>query len=185
MKFVEPIKDEEQVKDMMEYLQKRNNRDFVMFNLGISCGLRIGDILPLRVRDVRGKNFLTIHEQKTGKTRDIAISPKLKRILDDYTADKDPRDFLFTSRVKNRRGKPKPISREQAYKILRNAANAIGFDGRVGTHTMRKTFGYRYYMKYGNLAQLKKIFNHREENITMAYIGLEKQEIDKNITELW
>ena len=185
MKAVDPIKDIEQVEAILEYLNKKNQRDYIMFYMGISVGLRIYDLLDLRVRDVRNKKFLTAYEQKTGKTRDIALSPKLRKALDEYIKDMENKDFLFKSRRRTKWGKQKPISRIQAYNIMKDAAKEINFIGRVGTHTMRKTFGYRYYKKYGNLAQLQKIFNHREEKITMAYIGLEKEEIQKNIHDLW
>lgn len=182
---VDPIKDVEQIEAMAENLLSKNERDYVMFMTGISTGLRIGDILSLRVRDVRNKKYIKIYEQKTDKSRDIIIGPKLKKIYDKYTEGKDNRDFLFKSRRTTKSGKQKPISRVMAYNILRKAAIEIGFNGRVGCHSMRKTFGYRYYKKNGNLAQLQKIFNHRQESITLAYIGLEKEEIDKNISSLW
>lgn len=182
---VDPIKDVEQVEAMAEYLLSKSERDYVMFMTGISTGLRIGDILLLRVRDVRNKKYIRIYEQKTNKSREIIIGPKLSRVYEQYTEGMDSRDFLFKSRRRTKSGKQKPISRVMAYNILRDAAIATGLTVRVGTHTMRKTFGYRYYKKNGNLAHLQKIFNHREESITLAYIGLEKEEIDKNISSLW
>lgn len=46
-----------------------------------------------------------------------------------------------------------------AYKILRHAADYVGLDD-IGTHTMRKTFGYHLYKKTGDVALLQKILNH-------------------------
>ncbi len=68
MNAVEPIRDIEKVEKIKKYLRDRNERDYLMFYLGISTGLRIGDILSLKAGDVRGTH-IKLTEQKTGKTR--------------------------------------------------------------------------------------------------------------------
>lgn len=79
MREVKAISDEEKIRDMKNYLSKKNKRDYILFLIAISTGLRIGDILKLRVEDVYNKNSILIKEQKTGKRKEIELSPKLKR----------------------------------------------------------------------------------------------------------
>lgn len=182
---VEPIKNPEQLDKLSDYLKNKNYRDYVMFMIGVNTGLRISDILKLKAKDVRGKEFIVTTEIKTGKKKKVIISLPLRKVLDPYIKDKDDNEYLIKSQKKTKSGMEKPISREAAYMIIRDAARAIGFTGNVGTHTMRKTFGYHYYKKYKNLARLQKIFNHREEQITLVYIGLDQETIDKEINNLW
>ncbi|MEC2221536.1 tyrosine-type recombinase/integrase, partial [Bacillus subtilis] len=65
----------------------------------------------------------------------------------------------------------KPISRSMAYKILRAAAEYVGLDD-IGTHTLRKTFGYHFYKQTKDVAMLQEIFNHSDQRTTLRYIGI-------------
>ena len=58
MNTVQPIRDMNTVMDIARYLKQNNERDYVMFTTGIYSGLRVSDILKLRVKDVRGKDYI-------------------------------------------------------------------------------------------------------------------------------
>lgn len=176
MNAVQPIRDTDLVAEIKKYLYSRNQRDGFLFTMGINIGLRIMDILPFKVRDVRGKENISLRERKTGKQQSIPISSSLRRAIKDYIADKNDDDFLFESRQRDKHGRPRPISREMAYKIMRSAAKQFGLE-EIGCHTMRKTFGYHFYKREKNIALLMDIFNHSEESITLRYIGINQDEI--------
>lgn len=185
MRFVQPIRDKEQLNEMQLYLKEKNERDYIMFMIGINTGLRVSDILSLRVKDVKETTHIKIQEKKTGKYKRVIINPPLRKSLNEYIIGKNDRDFLIMSRQKEKNGKSKPIDRSTAYRILNEAALAIGFRDNVGTHTMRKTFGYFYFQKYGDVGSLQKLFNHDKQTTTLRYIGVEQDYLDKNITYLY
>lgn len=174
MNFVEPIRDPDKVEDIAEYLRFKNERDYIMWMMGIYSGLRISDILKLKIRDVKNKRYITLREMKTGKQRIFEINPILKKALDEYCEGRDPNEYL----IKSRQGFNKPITRSMAYKILRNAANKFGIES-MGTHTMRKTFGYHFYRQTKDVVTLMKIFNHNDQSTTLRYIGIEQQAINE------
>ena len=58
----------------------------------------------------------------------------------------------------------------------------VGLNINVGTHTMRKTFGYHHYQKFKDVAILQKIFNHSSPQVTLRYIGIEQDQIDESYT---
>jgi integrase len=183
MKKVHPIRDKEIIEDMKSYLKEKNERDYVLFVLGINTGLRIGDILKLKVKDVKGEE-ISIIEMKTEKLKEIPINRSLRVALRSFIKGKDDNEYLFLSRKKDKKKKGRPIDRSTAYKIIKEAAVACGFTKNCGTHTMRKTFGYMHYKKNGNIAALQKIFNHDKELTTYIYIGLEKDYLDKTMMDL-
>ena len=74
--------------------------------------------------------------------------------MDKHIKGKRVGDYLFQSR----KGKNKPLTRQAAYSIIKIAAEDCGVEN-VGTHTMRKTFGYHYYQKYKDIAMLMELFN--------------------------
>ncbi|WLR54299.1 site-specific integrase [Mesobacillus subterraneus] len=173
MNFVQPIRDPEIIAEIKKHLKEENERNYMLFVTGINSGLRISDILPLKVKDAKKSHF-SLRETKTGKQKRIQITPALKRELKYYIEGKDDEEYLFRSRE----GKNKPIGRDMAYKILRNAAEQFGLD-EIGTHTLRKTFGYHFYNQTKDVAMLQEIFNHSSPQITLRYIGVNQDSMDK------
>ncbi len=173
MNFVEPIRDAGKVKDIGEYLQQRGPKWYVMYSIGIYSGLRISDILQLKVRDVKGKQNIKIREIKTGKEKLFPIAPPLARILADYCADKKDWEFLIPSTRKA----AAPVSREYAYRVLHAAGVRFGLEN-LGTHTLRKTFGYHFYLQNKDIVLLMRILNHSDQRETLRYIGIEQASIN-------
>lgn len=175
MKTVQPIRDIAMIAAMKEVLMKQHYRNYFLFVLGINTGLRISDLLALRVGEVRGRSHIIITEQKTGKLKRFRINNELQQHIEEYTKNLDHKDFLFKSRRGNGR-----IHRVQAWKILNTAAEEVGLS-EIGTHTLRKTFGYHFYQKYKDVAVLQQIFNHSSPAVTMRYIGINQDIMDEAI----
>ncbi|MCP8970558.1 site-specific integrase [Ectobacillus ponti] len=177
MNFVQPIRDQEQIQGIKDYLKQQNERNYMLFVMGINTGLRISDILRLRVKDVQSSH-ISMREKKTGKQKRIQITPSLRRELKWYLQGRQDEEYL----IRSRQGRNKPIGRSMAYKILRGAAAEFGLED-IGTHTLRKTFGYHMYMQTKNIALLMEIFNHSSEKVTLRYIGVNQDAMDKALTK--
>ncbi|KOP84170.1 integrase [Cytobacillus solani] len=160
---------------MKDVLMKQHYRNYFLFVLGINTGLRISDLLALRVGDVRGKSHIIITEQKTGKLKRFKINNELQQHISKFTINKNTATYLFQSR----RGQDR-IHRVQAWKILNAAAQEVGLS-EIGTHTLRKTFGYHFYQKYKDVAVLQQIFNHSSPAVTMRYIGINQDIMDEAV----
>ncbi|KZV00616.1 hypothetical protein F511_45974 [Dorcoceras hygrometricum] len=172
MNFVQPIRDQEMIEEIKEFLREDNERNRMMFIFGINTGLRVQDILKLKKRDVTGDHIIMI-EMKTGKKKWIQINPTLKRELKHYIRDMQDSDYLFPSR----QGKNVPIKRDMAYKVMKKAAKRFGLKD-IGTHTMRKTFGYHMYQKTKDITLVQKLFNHSSPSVTFRYIGMDQDMMD-------
>ncbi|CDN33782.1 site-specific integrase [Bacillus thuringiensis] len=173
MNFVQPIRDPEQIQQIKEYLKEKNKRNYILFVMGINTGLRISDILKLKVGDVQ-RSHISMREMKTGKQKRIQITSSLKRELKWFNEGREIEEYL----LKSRKGKNRPIGRSMAYKILKSTAAEFGLD-EIGTHTLRKTYGYHMYMQTKNIALLMEIFNHSSEKVTLRYIGVNQDAMDK------
>lgn len=179
MNFVEPIRDPETVRDIADYLGDINEKYRVMFYVGVYSGLRISDILELRIRDVKDKTSVTVRERKTGKEKIFPINPALAKILKPYCEGKGPWDFLVPS--EQRRGSGH-IERRWAWKVMHEAGKKFGMD-HLGTHTLRKTFGYHFYMQTKDVVLLQKILNHNHPSETLRYIGIERDTMIKAMSK--
>lgn len=182
MNTVEPIRSEKKIKIMKSVLKEKSLRNYLLFTLGINTGLRISDLLKLKIQDIitdkgKLKDSIYIREKKTGKEKNFMLNKTAKEALGEYFSglkNFEPDWYLF----KSKKGKNAPITRIQAYDILNEAAALIDIREKIGTHTLRKTFGYHARMKGVPVEKLQKIFNHSSPGITNRYIGITQDEID-------
>lgn len=176
---VKPIKDKEVLNQFASELlkNKHGQRDYTIFVFGIFTGLRISDILNLKVDDVKGKLKADIVEKKTGKKRTLNLMQLTNQIIKYLNEEHDGEsEWLFPSPRDN----TKHLASHQYYKIMQKTAESLDLDY-IGTHTLRKTFGYTYYQKTKDLASLMKILNHSSQSITLKYIGIEEEELQSSL----
>ena len=172
MATVEPIKNKKDILKVEKILAKQGQRDLLLFTMGTNCGLRISDILRLNVADVKNKTHIRLTEKKTGKFKKFPINTKLKPMLEEFIKGRSADEPLFLSHWGHR------LDRVTAYYIIRNACEQAKLQEKIGTHSMRKTFGYHHYQQFKDVVILQKIFNHSSLQITLRYIGIEQDEID-------
>lgn len=184
-------------------------RNYAIFVLGITTGLRISDLLKLKFRDVldlKGnmKETILVCEQKTGKMNQKKIVGKaytaisdylreLKRTLEVLREDISLNDYLWVS-IKGKYDikihSDKPVDMTLIYKMLQKSADKAGVGNRVhiSTHTLRKTFGYWYYTKSTDkmdaLVCLQQEFNHSSPQMTLTYIGISEEMRKRNLNNL-
>lgn len=183
MNYVYPIKDREQIERMKTALMQQNYRNYVIFCLAINYGRRITDILEMKVSDIRGQEHLTIKEDKTGKKIPLKINSETKEMLDLYCTGKNNDEWLFPSQKVSKNYEPDskgktPVDRVQVWRDLQTAAEACGIQN-IGTHSLRKTFGYHLYKQTRDIALVQRIFGHRSALDTLRYIGMEQERIDE------
>ena len=174
MNIVEPIRDKELIVKIESVLARKSFRNLLLFVIGTNSGLRISDILALNIGDVKNKSHIEIIEKKTGKKKKFPINNKLKRLILPFTLGKNNEEPLFISQKNNR------LSRGQAYKIIHDACREVGITYNIGTHSLRKSFGYHHYKQYKDVAILQAILNHSSPSITLKYIGINQDIIDES-----
>jgi integrase len=98
--------------------------------------------------------------------------------LQTYIKTLEGSEWLFPSRQGNSH-----ITPTQAYRQLVKAGKMVDIDEGIGTHTMRKTFGYWFYKQTRDIAKLQQILNHSHPEITLRYIGITQEEIEDSLNE--
>lgn len=187
MEFVQPIRDIKKIDAIKRHLLSGPNglRNHLLFVLGINSGLRVSDLLSLKWQDIltdKGKpaDRIKIRESKTGKVKDFPLGKNSQKAITDYTAsiDVDYEGPVFISR------KGGSITRIQAWQILNDAAEAVGIIESIGTHTLRKTFGYHAYQQGADITRIQQLLNHSAPSITLRYIGITRDELDNIVLNL-
>ena len=190
MAATQPIRNKHQIKELARYYLRRGQfRNHVLIVLGLHTALRISDLLRLRWDDVYDfenqcvRAIFTTTEKKTGKGKTIALNKDAVRALT-LLATKTAEQGHFL--LENNRTK-KAISRIQAYRLIRAAADALQFQFRVSCHSLRKTFGYHALKSGVSLATIMEIYNHSNFAVTRRYLGItqdEKNEAYQNLSLL-
>ena len=174
---VEPIRCISHVKAISKYLADRP-RDQLLFTLGVNNGLRCGDLLKLKVnqiKDLKPGEYVQIKEGKTGKENIVVINKTVYKAIRKYLKQIKPHDddYLF----KSRKGSG-PISIQAVNNYIKNWTKAINLKGNYGAHTLRKTWGYLQRVKYGvGFEIICKRFNHSSPAVTMRYLGIQDKEV--------
>jgi len=179
---VDPIRNEQHIKQIKRRLKKESPRDYLLFIMGINNGLRIGDLLQIKVADVKylkAGETVSIIEQKTGKSNIVMVNKTVHEALGMYfnSVDLADDDYLFKSRNKDVNGASKPITRETVAKMVKEWTKDI--KGNYSSHSLRKTWGYSMRRRFGiSFEIICKRFNHSSPRITMAYLGIKDSEIN-------
>lgn len=179
MNLVQPIKDRKKLDELKAELKAMGDKYYIMAVIGFNTGLRISDILNLKAKDFEG-DLIQITETKTKKAKVFPINNYLRNVINTYIQEHNLQDDDYL--IYSREGINKPIGRVRAYQVLKEASIKVGIDN-MGTHTLRKTFGYHYYKKTHDIALLQQIFNHSSQSITLRYIGLDTEEITKSLND--
>lgn len=180
-----PIKEIEQVYDIQDYLKANSQRNYILFLLGISTGYRAGDLVQLKVRNVRQAledGYFTIMEgkklnsknirEKNRKPRRVIIIKNLRKKLEEYIQDKKDYEYMFPSR------KGGHIQTKRVSQILSEAADYFKIKN-ISAHSMRKTYAYRIYESNDHdLLAVKEMLGHSSIEETKAYLGLDREMFD-------
>jgi len=182
-------------------LQLKTVRDRALFIVGLRTGLRISELLKLKVGDVWRPTGvmerLVVRSGKRSRGRDIALHPQARAVIaelvtgfgEDHSGIRliwtqpDPESPLFQSTHPSYYGKA--LTRFTAHKILDRAYQAAGIEGQTGTHTMRKTFAEKVYQALDkDLIALRDALGHKWVSSTQSYVVVNRKTVDSAITSV-
>ena len=190
MQKTQPIRDTNDIQRFKQYyLDRQQIRNYTMVTLGMNTSLRIGDLLNLKWKDVYDfQNIcfckhLRVLEQKTEKQNMIALNQEallaleyLRRSLVSISEN----NYLFQSRE----GKNRPITRVQAFRIIKTAAEELHFEGTISCHSLRKTIGYHAWKRGVPPAVIMTIYNHSSLEVTKRYLSIDQDDRDRVFLEI-
>ena len=172
--MAEPITDKKTFDQVITLLKKYNNNDAYAdaFKLGCILGLRASDLLTLKYSDIYN-DAVKIIEQKTKKVNQIDLSDKAKLIIKRRKTKYPNTTYLFETN--SRRSKGRPLSLRIFNQRLQEVAQVLGLEGKLSSHTMRKTLGYQVYKQTNDLGLVCSMLNHASIKDTLKYIGITKE----------
>ena len=147
-----PIKEMDTVSKMKNlFLSKGQIRDYLLFILSINTGINLKDLLGLRVKDVKNKQYL-----KLGQNKSVPLNNEIQALIEKV----------------GRFGRP--LDRTSTFYIFKSICTELGVEDKYSVASWRKTFAYHYYQKYKDLSYLQWLFNQSTVEQTLKYIGIDE-----------
>ncbi|MEW8972419.1 MAG: tyrosine-type recombinase/integrase [Mesobacillus sp.] len=180
MKTVSPIKSKNKIMLMKDFLINHSTRDYCLFVLGINTGIKLHDLLNLRVHDVcrQDGEITEVLSIPLYSNPPVYLNESIRSSLKKYLTESSfiGTDYLFRSRKT-----ANPITRQQAYRIINAAARNAGIDEPVGMTTLRKTFGYHAYSQGVAISLIQKRLLHASPSETKHFIGIDQETVQVKI----
>lgn len=190
MSTSQPLRNKEDIKKLKNYFyQRMEYRNYALVTVGLNTALRISDILDLKWKNVYNEekqdfySHIYLIEQKTQKNTIILLNSSVKEALSLYKEslkDYDTEQYIFSGRKNN----GKPISRVQAFRIIKDAVEQLGLEEHISCHSLRKTFGYQAWRQGTEPALLMTIFNHSSYAITKRYLCIDQDDKDELFSKI-
>lgn len=170
----------EQHKDIIDIMRmgfsgcRPNNRIATALLIESNLGIRVSDIIKLKLKDVikDGNRYrLDIIEQKTGKNRTFTVPMELYQYIQQYCIDNDIKsnDIIF------------PVTDRAIQKQLKIVCDYLEYDG-ISTHSFRKFFATNIYLNNDyNIVLVQELLQHSSPTITQRYIGIGNKELEQAI----
>lgn len=172
------------------FIEKGDVRDYAMWTIGVSFGIRISDLLMLRFGNIIDKDKLSfkprvaIYEKKTGKLNNMLITESVRdamsKYIDSIDGNFELEGFLFPSRKTGGQ-----MCGEHGWRIISSAGRAVGLPINIGSHTMRKSFANiaacvdKSCIDMNAVAKIQGLLNHSDQRVTMRYLGTYQQMFDR------
>ena len=184
---VNPIRDEDDLRNCIYFFKKKRDtatseskrriydRNYMLFFVGINTALRFSDLRRLSVDKVK-TNYIYQRDKKTRKENKITLHNDVYKEVMSYIQRNNltDGDYLFFSQ----KGLNKPLTRTQGYEIIQQIKKGCKIPYNIGTHTLRKTYGFWFYRQTGDIVALQSILNHSTPAQTLIYIGMQQKEVE-------
>jgi len=159
-KFITEI----ELKKLLSTIKSMSKNHYFLFFTLAHTGLRISEALALNWEDIM-EDYILVRNGKGGKSRNIIIGKKLRKILDSYKENEGP---LFTVRRKR-------MKRDYSYKLLKKYLKAADIRESISAHSFRHYFATYLIDNHISLGGVRDMLGHSSISVTSVYLGFSKQ----------
>lgn len=198
MKGTRPLSTEEILKVSEHFAGMYEIRNKTLFLLGVSVGGRISELLALRIGDVwqndRAVTDLLFTKGVVKGKENSRVIPTNQDCRDAITklitwhkatyGDLDPQRPFFVSRKNGDSEHGKALTRTQGHRIICEAFSQAGLNGKLATHSLRKTFAQRIYDSTSDLALCQELLGHRNISTTRQYLSVSYEKCKKAVESI-
>lgn len=164
---------QEEVRNLLNATENLKHK--AILTIIYSCGLRLSELINLKIADIKSEsNLLLIRQSKGNKDRIVALPDKLLLLLGEYYKVYQPKDFLFEG------AKGDQYSERSVQLILKNAMSKAGVLSKGSVHTLRHSYATHLIKSGIDVRVVQELLGHNDIRTTMIYTHI--TDIDKKST---
>lgn len=179
------VEEVDRILNSIDLSKVEGQRNRALLETAYSCGLRVSELVGLKLSDIyKEEGFIKV-EGKGSKQRLVPISPRAIHEIELYLLDRQHidirpgnEDFLFLS---HRRGKP--LSRIMVFHIIKELATEAGIEKSISPHTLRHSFATHLLEGGANLRAIQSMLGHESITTTEVYTHIDRQMLRQEIIE--
>ena len=157
------------------FLQVQNTKHLCMLYLAYGGGLRIGEIVHLRVHDIQfERQQLWIRKGKGKKDRVVMLSASLSKLLQTYMQQYKPAFWLFEGQ-----NKEKPYTKSSLAKVFKRAKEKAGLTESFTMHSLRHSFATHLLEQGTDIRIIQSLLGHSDIKTTLIYTHVSNNLIQK------
>lgn len=168
----------EQVAALINAIENRKHKTIIM--LAYACGLRVSEVVSLRVKNIDGQRKLIFIECSKGKKdRVVSLSPAMLIMLREYYRAYKPKDFLFEGQYENEH-----LSARSIQLVLRRAKEKAGIRQEGSMHMLRHSFATHLLEKGIDVVFIQKLLGHNDIKTTLRYLHVSNKDLVQILSPL-
>ena len=168
----------QEVKTVIEVTINIKHKAILM--LGYSAGLRVGEVIGLRIQDIDSKRMqVRVHLGKGKKDRNTILSPTTLKVLRIYYKACQPQYWLFESYIPG-----KPYSTNSINKIIKRSSKKASINKPISFHTLRHCFATHLLEQGVSLQIIQQLLGHSSIRTTSVYLHVQQYSIDKVVSPI-
>ncbi len=155
----------------------KNLRDMALLNMLYSTGMRVTEVVSLRLDDVDLENKVLYCPGKDDQVRELPFDQETEEILENYIEEGRPflvKDKDETAMFLNHRGQQ--LTRQGLWLIIKAYAKEADLSVAVTPHTLRHSFAAHKLNSGSDLQEVQKLLGHANISTTQIYTQLEETE---------
>lgn len=141
-----------------------NEKHRLAISLQYACGLRVGELLALKVEHLHfDRKVLLVVQSKGGKDRRLPLSEGIIAALRSYLKHYRPKSYVLAG------GSGGSYSASSINAILKEAAQGIGIERKVNSHMLRHSYATHLLEAGTDLRYVQELLGHRSSKTTEIY----------------
>lgn len=175
-----------EIDSLINYFKNSKNnslRNSTITEVLYSCGVRVSELINIKISDIFFEDFLIKVNGKGNKERFVPMSKLSKNMIKDYISSerfniipkKGYQDFLFL----NNRGQN--LTRVMIYTILNVAKKGLGFKKKISPHLLRHSFATHLIENGADISSIQKMLGHTNITTTERYLHVSKKHLIETI----
>jgi site-specific recombinase XerD len=161
----------EQIALLINTIENLKHKTIIM--LAYACGLRVSEVVSLKVKHIDSKRMIIFIEKAKGKKdRIVSLSPGMLIMLREYYKQYKPNDYLFEGQLENEH-----LTARSIQQVLQNAKQKAGIKQAGSMHMLRHSFATHLLDKGIDVVFIQKLLGHNDIKTTLKYLHVTNKDL--------